>query len=198
MRKTINTERLVLRPIGLGDVSELSKLGGAQQIASMSAAITAPFPELSAEFWVMQKCAQARRGLSFAYAITIGGGELMGVVEIFRREPDAALELGYWLGTPFWGHGYMIEACRAVICEAGERLGAERISAGVFVDNPKSLRLLHKLGFTAAQSYQAWFSMARMEKAQGVALTLEIAHLTQGENRGSTLLPFKPKLAMRA
>ena len=114
MRNRINTERLVLRPIGLADVSALSKLGGAPQIAPMTEMITAPFPELSAEFWVMQKCAQARRGLSFAYAITLGGplenSELMGVVEIFRREPDAGLELAYWLGTPFWGQGYMIEA----------------------------------------------------------------------------------------
>ena len=108
MRNRINTERLVLRPIGLADVSALSKLGGAPQIAPMTEMITAPFPELSAEFWVMQKCAQARRGLSFAYAITLGGGELLGVVELTRAEVDATLELSYWLGSPYWGHGYMI------------------------------------------------------------------------------------------
>ena len=199
MRNTINTERLVLRPIGLGDVSELSKLGGAKSVAPMTAMISAPFPELSAEFWIMQKCAQARRGLSFAYAVTLGGGELLGVVELTRAEVDATLELSYWLGAPYWGHGYMIEACRALIREAGERLGAERISAGVFADNPKSLRLLRKLGFTAAQSYEAWFSMARMEKARGVTLTLELSSLNQGEdNRGHAPLPFKSKLVMRA
>ncbi len=198
MRHRIETERLVLRPIGLGDVSAMSKLGGAPAIAPMTEMITAPFPELSAEFWVMQKCAQARRGLSFAYAITLGGGELMGVVEVFRREPDAALELAYWLGTPFWGQGYMIEACRAVLREARERLGAQRITTGVFVDNPRALRLLRKLGFTAAQSYQAWFSMARMEKAKGIPLTLELSQLCMSKDEARAPLPFKPKLVMRA
>ena len=77
-------------------------------------------------------------------------------------------------------------------------MGAQHISAGVFVDNPKSLRLLRKLGFTAAQSYQAWFSMARMEKAKGIALTLELSQLRRSEDEAHAPLPFKPKLVMRA
>ena len=198
MRKEIRTERLVLRPIALKDVSNLSQLGGVAEIARMTSTLTHPFPELSAEFWVMQKIAQKRQGLSFTYAITKDGGALMGVVDIFRRAPDAALELGYWLGIPFWGQGYMLEACRAVIREAKEGLGATRLSAGVYTDNPKSLRLLQKLGFKAEQGYAQWFSMARMEKARGIDLTLDLSSLSLSNNKAVLPLPLQPKLVMRA
>ena len=116
---------------------------------------------------------------------------MIGMIDLFKRNPDGPLEIGYSLAKKHWNNGYSTEACRAVIDEARDSLGATRIVAGVFADNPASIRLLLKLGFTAAKTHEEWFSMARMEKARGVNLTLDlhaphtIAHTPGSEPRMS-------------
>jgi RimJ/RimL family protein N-acetyltransferase len=60
-----------------------------------------------------------------------------------EREPD----LGYWLGVPFWGHGYATEAVRAVIDHAFADLDFDALGAGTRVTNPASRRVLEKCGF---------------------------------------------------
>lgn len=173
MRSTLTTERLTLRPLTFDDAAWFSSYAGAPEIARMTGSVTTPLPLLSAEFWIMHKLSRVQRGLAYPYVMELGG-EPIGMIDAFKRGPDAALELGYSMMPDYWGHGYMYEACEAVIAEAASRLGAARIIAGVFTDNPASLRLLRKLGFTAARSHEQWFSMGRMEKAKGVTLTLDI------------------------
>jgi len=81
--------------------------------------------------------------------------EPIGIVDLFKRSEDSALEIGYSMVPDYWGLGFMYEACEAVIEEAKRTLGATR-------------------GFTAARTHEEWFSMGRMEKAKGVTLTLEL------------------------
>ena len=62
-----------------------------------------------------------------------------------RRNQRA--EIGYDLGAPFWGQGYMTEALRAVLELGFTQLGLHRIEALVAVENTRSCRLLQTLGF---------------------------------------------------
>ena len=39
---------------------------------------------------------------------------------------DEECELGYWLGKPFWGRGYMSEAAREIIRHGFEELGMKK------------------------------------------------------------------------
>jgi [ribosomal protein S5]-alanine N-acetyltransferase len=56
-------------------------------------------------------------------------------------------ELGYWLGEPFWGRGYMSEAV-ALFCDFGfETYGLNRIYAEPYASNLASGRILEKAGF---------------------------------------------------
>ena len=64
-------------------------------------------------------------------------------IRMSEREPD----LGYWLGVPFWGHGYATEAVRAVIDHAFADLDFDALGAGTRVTNPASRRVLEKCGF---------------------------------------------------
>ena len=57
------------------------------------------------------------------------------------------ISIGYWLGAPYWGRGYMTEAARLVTHFSFEHLDAVRVFAGVFVGNPASRRVLEKNGF---------------------------------------------------
>lgn len=56
-------------------------------------------------------------------------------------------ELGYWLGKPFWGRGYMPEAAREVIRHAFCDLGMRAIWCGYYEGNDKSKRVQEKVGF---------------------------------------------------
>ncbi len=57
-------------------------------------------------------------------------------------------ELGYWLGRPFWGHGFATRAVRALSAWAFETFELDRLGACVFENNPASARVLEKAGFT--------------------------------------------------
>ena len=174
MRNEIKTERLVLRPLTLEDAPAFSKLASDYDIAKMTGSIPHPFPLFSAEFKIMYLRRQKERGLAYPYAITRNGRELMGVIDLFRSAPDAALEIGYWIGKPYWGQGLATEAAKAVIQEARDTLGVKALLAGAFVDNPASLRVLDKLGFQPTGDEEMYFSMARMKKARSINLRLDI------------------------
>ena len=55
--------------------------------------------------------------------IAIGAVELMlnGHTDMTNRDDEC--ELGYWLGKPFWGKGYMPEAARELLRRGFEELG---------------------------------------------------------------------------
>ncbi|AMV29041.1 Putative ribosomal N-acetyltransferase YdaF [Gemmata sp. SH-PL17] len=57
------------------------------------------------------------------------------------------MELGYWIAEPFWGKGYVVEACRAVLDHVFAEYEPERVQARVIDGNTASERVLTKLGF---------------------------------------------------
>lgn len=60
---------------------------------------------------------------------------------------DDEVELGYWIGKPYWGQGLIPEVSREMIRFAFEELGANRVWCGYFDGNDKSKRVQEKLGF---------------------------------------------------
>lgn len=60
---------------------------------------------------------------------------------------DDECELGYWLGKPFWGRGYMPEAARELLRHGFEALGMSVIWCGYYDSNNNSKRVQEKLGF---------------------------------------------------
>lgn len=173
MRSIIETERLVLRPITNDDAPAFAKLGNDRDIARMTGSFPYPFPLISVEVKIMMLNAQKRRGIAYPYAITQDGGELMGVTDLFRQDETQPFEIGYWIGKPFWGKGYMTEACAALVAEAERSLRVTKFVAGVFADNPGSMKVLEKLGFKRVGEMTPYFSMARLKKADNVSFLRE-------------------------
>jgi len=62
-------------------------------------------------------------------------------------ERDDECELGYWLGKPFWGRGYVPEAAGEILRHAFEDLGMTTVWCGYYEGNAKSKRVQEKLGF---------------------------------------------------
>lgn len=166
MRDRFETDRLILRETETRDAAAFSALVSDKDIARMTGSIAYPYPILSAEFKIMTFHVAKRRGLAYPYAITLKGkDELIGIVDLFKRQSDSLWEIGYWIGRSFWGHGYITEACSALLKEADNTLGNEDRVAGVFTDNPGSARVLEKLGFEPSGKPKYYFSMGRLKKA---------------------------------
>jgi len=157
----------------LEDARAFSKLASDYDIAKMTGSLPYPIPLFSAEFKIMYLRRQKQRGLAYPYAITLDRGELIGVMDLFRSSPDAVLEIGYWIGKLYWGRGLGTEAAKAIIQEARKTLGVKALKAGVFADNPASLRVLQKLGFKTTDEEEMYFSMGRMKKARSLNLRLD-------------------------
>jgi ribosomal-protein-alanine N-acetyltransferase len=73
------------------------------------------------------------------------GGLTLGQV---RRGVAQTASLGYWMGAPFAGQGYMTEAVRTVLPFAFETLHLRRVEAACLPANTASIRLLERVGFT--------------------------------------------------
>ena len=72
------------------------------------------------------------------------GGLSLGHV---RRGVSQAATLGYWMGEPYAGQGYMSRAVRAAIAYGFEKQGLHRIEAACLPNNEPSKRLLERVGF---------------------------------------------------
>lgn len=79
--------------------------------------------------------------------IAIGAVELKLNGHTDMTERDDECELGYWIGKPFWGNGYMPEAAGELIRYGFEELGMTTIWCGYYDGNSKSKRVQEKLGF---------------------------------------------------
>jgi ribosomal-protein-alanine N-acetyltransferase len=72
------------------------------------------------------------------------GGLSFGYV---RRGVSQSASLGYWMGAPYAGKGYMTRAADAACRYMFERQGLHRIEAACLPTNEPSRRLLERVGF---------------------------------------------------
>lgn len=77
------------------------------------------------------------------------GGPLLGVVGLHRRRADdpGSLDVGYWLGAPHRGHGYMAEAVRTVVAWALEGGLVGTVHWECAIGNIASARTARDAGF---------------------------------------------------
>ena len=71
--------------------------------------------------------------------------KMIGNVYMGKRDFEA-LEIGYVFNRNYWGHGYAVESCRALIQQAFSN-GIHRIYAECDPRNKSSWKLLEVLGF---------------------------------------------------
>ena len=176
MRDRIETERLILRPLDIGDAPAICHHCRDGSVARNTARIPAPYPLLAAELYILSARAGAGRRASFVYAITEkGSGKMVGASGVFKRNADATdWEIGYWVGPEARGRGIAPEAAAELIRAAAADLAPQRIIAGHFDDNPASGRVLEKLGFAYTGETTRLFCMGRLAYATSLDMALSV------------------------
>jgi hypothetical protein len=108
---TLETPRVLLRPFTLSDAAVVQQLAGDYAIADTTLNIPHPYSDGVAEEWIAGQHADFEAGTRVTYAITLRElGELIGAIGLGIEHRFDRAEMGYWIGKPYWGHGYCTEA----------------------------------------------------------------------------------------
>ncbi len=167
------TERLTLRPAWREDAPLIARAIAHERVVTMLS--RAPWPYLDEDAIAFAGRDRPGDDPTFMIFRHVGGTvELIGGIGI-DLVSDAVPELGYWLTPSAWGQGYATEAGRAVIAIARHTLRLPRLSAGHFVDNPASGRVLRKLGFRATGRTEQRPCRARGGRVDFVGYALDLA-----------------------
>lgn len=78
----------------------------------------------------------------------IGSVGLIPPAQSHTKAADDEIEIGYWIGVPFWGKGLIPEAVRKLQEHAFLDLGCSAMWCGYYDGNEKSKRCQEKCGFT--------------------------------------------------
>ena len=139
------TERLILRPWDESDAEDLYEYAKDARVGPPAGWPPHTSVENSREI--------IRNVLSDeeTYAMVLKEtGKPIGSVGLHRNDlasKDDELELGYWVGVPYWGQGLVPEASEEMLRHAFEDLGLARVWCGHYLGNEKSKRVQEKLGF---------------------------------------------------
>jgi len=149
-KKTLETERLILRPWRESDAKALFKYASNPNIGPI-----AGWPVHTSE----ENSLDIIRGVLSApetYAVVLKeSGEAIGSIglitaksEIHSAEIGANEgEIGYWIGEPYWGRGLIPEAVHELLRHGFVDVGLDAIWCGYYDGNEKSRRVQVKCGF---------------------------------------------------
>jgi RimJ/RimL family protein N-acetyltransferase len=152
MDEVIRTERLLLRPLRPTDAETMLALFGDWDVVRRLS--TPPWPYTLADAVEFIQPRMTPTPAEAAFAIALDGRFVGGIgtrmKEAGHVQAASGPNLGYWLGQPYWGRGYMTEAARGVIAWAFATGLGETIYSGAFADNAASVQVQAKLGFARA------------------------------------------------
>jgi len=149
----ISGEGVVLRSPQMADCGEWLRLREASRAFLTPWEPTWPPDDLTRASFrrrIRRYSEDQRSDLAYAFFVfrkqdnaLVGGLTLANI----RRGCAQAGTLGYWMGAPYAGRGYMTAAVNAVVPFAFGSLKLHRVEAACIPANAASIRLLEKTGF---------------------------------------------------
>ncbi len=146
---TIETERLILRPMRDRDAMSIAELIGNWNVCKMLSRSPYPYALSDAQEFIASRTTDDDITTRvFAIQLKDGSEHAIGGVGIHgEEEAEGEAELGYWIGEPYWGKGLVKEATIAALRHAFTTMDKAKLVAGHFEDNDASRRILLFLGF---------------------------------------------------
>ena len=104
-----------------------------------------PYTKRNAEEWIGMH-AKVEPATQFA---VVADAQLVGAIGFIKKENiyRKNVEIGYWIGEPFWNQGIASEAICLLVDYIFFHFDVVRVYAEVFSNNPASMRALEKNGF---------------------------------------------------
>ena len=148
--KTLNTPRLILRPFRIEDAEDMYANWASDPVVTQYLT----WPAQSSADVTGQLLTYWTQGYekpdSYNWALELREiGQVIGSLSVVRViEPIGEAEIGYCMGRRWWGQGLMPEALREVLRFLFDEVGFNRVAAVHDVENPKSGRVMQKVGMT--------------------------------------------------
>ena len=140
------TQRLLLRPGFPEDAPALLAAMADERVVLQLARAPWPFRLADAEAFLSRRADPLLPSL-LVLERTGGPPRLVGGCGLTRRQ-SGTVQLGYWVSRPDWNRGIATEAASAMV-DIARALRLPALEASHFLDNPRSGRILEKLGFEA-------------------------------------------------
>ena len=148
MKRILETERLILRPWKEEDADSLYEYAKDPLVGPIAG-------------WKAHESAEESRSVikeilsaDETYAVclksenkAIGSVGLIPCSTAHTEIGSTEREIGFWIGVPFWGKGYIPEAVRALQKHAFDDLGVTGLWCGYYEGNERSKRCQEKCGF---------------------------------------------------
>jgi RimJ/RimL family protein N-acetyltransferase len=156
MLSTLETERLILRPLELADAEQTQPLFARWEIVEfLTNRVPWPYPEDGAYTYFRDLALPAmERGQEWHWTLRLKSdpATIIGAIGLFR---DAEIHRGFWLGLPWHGQGLMTEAVVAVtdFWFGVLRLPVLRTSKAMLNDG--SRRISEKMGMRVIETRQS-------------------------------------------
>ena len=142
------TERLILRPWEEEDAASLYKYAKDPKVGPIAGWPVHTSVDNSRE--IIKDVLSADE----TYAVCLKKDNVaigsIGLIPPVQSHTDAAedeIEVGYWIGVPFWGQGLIPEAVSVLLRHAFLDLGCSAMWCGYYDGNEKSKRCQEKCGF---------------------------------------------------
>lgn len=146
---TLNTERLILRPMCVGDAADMFDYAQREDVTTYL--LWSPHQSISYTREYL-KYIETRYDAGDFYdwaVIEKSSGKMIGTCGFTRIDtPNNAGEIGYVLNPEFHGKGYGTEAASEALRFGFDVIGLHRIEAKFMEGNVASLRVMDKLGMT--------------------------------------------------
>lgn len=140
------TERLILRPIQFDDLDDIYSYSCTPNVGPNAG--WKPHESKAETLEIMNAIFLGKEtvwGIEPKETAKIIGS--IGLIDDQKREYDMVKMIGYAMGKPYWGQGFMTEAAREVIKFGFEELHLAAISAYCFPFNQRSKNIIKKCNF---------------------------------------------------
>lgn len=144
---TLETERLILRPLLITDAQEIfDNWASDPDVTKFMTYNTHKNIEIT-QAW-LQELEQSIDSEDYDWGfVRKEDGKLIGSGGIYYKEADASYAMGYNIMKKCWHQGYTTEAAKAMIAFGMEVLKASKFTANHAKDNPNSGKVMEKVGF---------------------------------------------------
>lgn len=147
---TIQTERLILRPLARSDAPAIQRhFNNWNIVKNLATVVPWPYPDDGAETFVKQELGKIAAGeeiYQWVLVLRSGDGEAIGNIRFDPRVDHPKGNRGFWLAEPYWNQGLMTEAVASVNDFAFCTLGVESFHVDNVASNEASRRVKQKTG----------------------------------------------------
>jgi RimJ/RimL family protein N-acetyltransferase len=169
---TIQTSRLILRPLALSDAPAIQRhFDNWNIIRNLASVVPWPYPADGAESFIgqhLEKIAAGEEIYQWVLVLRSGDGEAIGNIHFRPRSGSPKGNRGFWLAEPYWNRGLMTEAIASVndfafrtldiesfhVCNAASNAASRRVKQKTGAEFVGHIELLHHDGQTKAEQWK--------------------------------------------